>query len=123
MIKVKYILIIIGSISVVLGTIGVFLPLLPTTPFLLLAASCFIKSSDRLYQRLIDHKWFGKYIKDYRDGKGIPIQTKVIALFMLWGTILYSVVLIIPFVAIKVLLILIASTVTIHILRIKTKAS
>ena len=61
----KSVLISIGTLSVFLGFLGIFIPLLPTTPFLLLAAACYIRSSDRFYQWLIDNKWLGRYIRDY----------------------------------------------------------
>lgn len=116
----KCLLIAVGSISVALGMLGVFLPLLPTTPFLLLAAACYVRSSDRFYEWLITHKYFGHHIKNYRDGHGIPLRAKIIALSMLWLTIGSSVIFFVPFLSVKILLLLIASGVTIHLLRIKT---
>ncbi|NQU27807.1 MAG: DUF454 family protein, partial [Candidatus Marinimicrobia bacterium] len=76
----KGLLILIGILLVVLATVGIFLPLLPTTPFLLLAAACFFRSSDRLYRWLITHKWFGLYIKNYREHKAITKGAKVVIL-------------------------------------------
>jgi uncharacterized protein len=72
-----------------LGAVGIFLPVLPTTPFLLLAAACYCRSSDKLYQWLMGNKWFGTYIKNYREGKGLSIKTKIIALTVLWVSISY----------------------------------
>ena len=68
-----------GSIFVAIGTIGIFVPGLPTTVFMLLAAACYVRSSERLYNWLIRNKTFGKYIKDYREGKGMPIKAKIFA--------------------------------------------
>jgi uncharacterized membrane protein YbaN (DUF454 family) len=86
----KWLFISVGVLSVGLGTAGIFLPLLPTTPFLLLAAACFIRSSNRLYLWLITHKWFGPYIKNYREYNAITKGTKVVILLLLWGTLCYS---------------------------------
>ena len=113
-------LIIIGTLSVGLGILGIFLPILPTTPFLLLAAACFIRSSDQLYQWLIHHRWFGTYIRNYREYKAIPKITKIITLSLLWLTMGYSIIFIIENLAIQILLFLIGIAVTVHILRMKT---
>jgi len=60
----RFILTIVGTISLVFGVIGIFLPILPTTPFLLLAAACYARSSERFYNKLMNNKWFGNYIKN-----------------------------------------------------------
>jgi uncharacterized membrane protein YbaN (DUF454 family) len=117
---VNIILIILGSVFVAIGLIGIFLPLLPTTPFLLLGASCYIKSSPKLYDLLIGNKYLGMYIKNYREGNGIPLRTKVIAISMLWVTILCTVVFMIDNLYIKGCLVLIATGVTWHIASQKT---
>jgi uncharacterized membrane protein YbaN (DUF454 family) len=79
-----------GTISLALGAIGVVVPLLPTTPFLLLATACYLRSSDRMHSWLVNNKWFGSYIKNYQEGKGIPLKTKVAAVSFLWITIIIS---------------------------------
>jgi hypothetical protein len=76
-----------GTICLVLGAIGIVLPILPTTPFLLASAACYYKSSSKMHKWLIHNKWFGEYIRNYQEGKGIPIKTKIIALTVLWVTI------------------------------------
>ena len=80
-----------GSILVGIGTIGIFVPGLPTTVFLILAAACYIRSSERLYNWLIRNKTFGKYIKDFREGKGMPQRAKIIALSMMTIFVLLAV--------------------------------
>lgn len=80
----------IGGIAVVLAILGVFLPLLPTTPFLLLASACFARGSTRLHNWLLNNKVFGKYLRNYEQGRGIPLRGKVVALAMLWISIGYS---------------------------------
>ena len=88
---IKVLWIIAGSIFVVLGGLGVLLPGLPTTPFLILAAACYIRSSQRLYDWLIANETFGPYLKDYREGKGIPRRAKKIALSMMTIFVGYAV--------------------------------
>ena len=81
-----------GSLFVGLGAIGVIVPGLPTTPFLILAAACYIRSSQRLYDWLISNKRFGPYLKDYREGKGIPRKAKRLAIVMIVVFVGFSVV-------------------------------
>ena len=88
---IKALWVIAGSVFVVLGAFGVILPGLPTTPFLILAAACYIRSSQRLYDWLIANKTFGPYLKDYREGKGIPKRAKKIALIMMTIFVGYAV--------------------------------
>ena len=113
------ILIIAGTIFLGFGIIGIFLPILPTTPFLLLAAACYARSSKRFYNWLMKNRWFGTYIKNYREGRGVPLKDKVFTISLLWITILASVFFIISNFLIEIILIIIAIGVTIHILTIK----
>ncbi len=116
----RNILIIAGFICVGLGILGMFLPVLPTTPFLLLAAAAFAKSSDKAYHWLMTNKWFGSYISNYREGKGIPLHVKITSITFLWLTILTSAIFFVDNLYIKILLILIAIGVTTHIVSVKT---
>jgi len=116
----RWILIIIGSFFTGLGILGIFLPLLPTTPFLLLAAACYIRSSERFYNWLMNNKWLGRYIKNYLEGKGVSLKSKVLSISLLWITIGYSVVFVVSIFLIRLILILIAIGVTIHLLSIQT---
>jgi hypothetical protein len=116
----KWMLITAGIIFVGLGIIGIFLPILPTTPFLLLAAACFARSSKKFYDWLLNNKLFGDYIKNYQEGKGIPLKVKIFTISLLWITILFSVFLIIQISWVRIILIIIAIGVTIHIITIKT---
>lgn len=115
---VRWLLIAAGTFSVFLGLLGIILPLLPTTPFLLLAAASYAKSSEKFYHWLINNRFFGSYIKNYRDGKGIPLRVKITAISFLWTTILITAVFFIPVIAVKILLIVIAVGVTVHIVKI-----
>lgn len=84
-------LIILGSISLVLGVVGIFLPMLPTTPFLLLSAAVWLKASPSLYEWLLNHRVFGEYIRNFREHRAIPLRVKIISVSMVWLTIGYCI--------------------------------
>lgn len=111
----KWLLIVTGVVAVALGTVGIFVPLLPTTPFLLLAAACFIRSSPRLYRWLITHRWFGSYIKNYREHRALPLRVKIPALVLLWLSIGYASLAVVETLWLRLLLIAIAVGVTAHL--------
>ena len=77
----------IGTVSVALGMLGVFVPVLPTTPFLLMAAVCYAPSPRRFYHWLMTNRWCGDYVRHYREGRGIPLRQKAITALLLWLTI------------------------------------
>jgi hypothetical protein len=110
-----------GFISVGLGIIGVVLPILPTTPFLLLAAFCFARSSERFHRWLLSNRVFGAYIRGYIEGLGISIRAKVVVISLLWITILVSVFVFVEPVLLRVLLLLIAGAVTTHVILIRPR--
>ena len=116
----KYLLIIIGSISLMLGVIGIFLPLLPTTPFLLLSATLYVRSSEKLYNWLINQKHLGTYIRNFREHHAIPLRAKIISVSMVWITLIYCSRTISEQIWIKALFILLATAITCHILSYKT---
>ena len=118
----KYLFIASGIVSLTLGVLGIFLPLLPTTPFLLLSAFLFARSSEKLHSWLLNHKIFGKYIRDFLQDRSIPLRVKIISISMLWTTIIGSII----FAAngksgLQILLLVIAAGITVHILNYKTK--
>jgi uncharacterized membrane protein YbaN (DUF454 family) len=80
----------VGILSLALGVLGIFLPLLPTTPFLLLAAFCFLRGSARMHAWLMSHRILGPYIRDFQSGRGIPLRSKCIALALMWPSLAYS---------------------------------
>ncbi|MBN2159910.1 MAG: YbaN family protein [Spirochaetes bacterium] len=86
----NYILIFFGLVSLAAGIIGIFVPVLPTTPFLLLAAALFIRSSDRLYRWLISNRLLGGYIRDFRERGGMTAGAKLSAIALMWGMIALS---------------------------------
>jgi len=117
---VRGLLISAGTLFVGLGVLGIFLPLLPTTPFLLLAAACYARSSKRFYDWLLNNKWFGNYIKNYREKKGIPSRVKSTTISLLWITIAISAVFATDNLLVRIVLVVIAIGVAIHILSIRT---
>lgn len=119
----RVLLIIAGTVSLGLGVVGIAIPLLPTTPFLLLAAACYVRGSTRLYDWLLNSKYLGSYIRNYREKRAIPLRTKVGALLLLWASIGYSALFAVSIAWVRMLLLLIAVGVTIHICKLNTLAA
>lgn len=119
MIKLLYLFL--GTVSLGLGIAGIVLPVLPTTPLLLLAAWLYYRSSPHLYDKLMNHKYLGVYIKSFREDKSIPLSIKIYSISLLWVTILLSAFCAVDKIWLRILLLLIAVGVTIHILSYKTR--
>jgi uncharacterized membrane protein YbaN (DUF454 family) len=83
----KTLLNIAGVIALLLAILGLFLPLLPTTPFLLLASACFARGSTRLHRWLLQHRVFGAYLRNVEAGNGIPLRAKIVALALMWTSL------------------------------------
>ena len=109
-----------GFTSLALGTIGVVMPLLPTTPFVLLAAICFSSVNQKMYERLRKNRIFGQYIENYRTKQGISKRHKYGSIAFMWAGMITSAVLI-GKAHVCVVLFLVGTGVTIHLLMIKTK--
>lgn len=103
-----------------LGFAGIILPLVPTTPLLLLAAACYARGSKRFYTWLLNHRWFGPYIQNYRSGAGIPVRVKVTALFLLWATIGVTAFLTVELLWIRVVLVALAAGISLYLLSLPT---
>ncbi len=116
----KILLLILGLLSLILAIIGIFVPLLPTTPLLLLAAACFMRSSTRLYRWLIEHPWLGPYIRHYREYRAITLRTKIATLVLLWLSIGYAVIFVLDVLSLRLLLLAIAMGVTLHLISLRT---
>lgn len=86
----RYLLMTLGWISVVLGVIGIFLPIMPTTPFILLGAWCFARSSERFHFWLREHPRLGLIVRSWEDGKGLPLKVRNRVIFLLWVSMLSS---------------------------------
>lgn len=108
-----------GIMSLILGIVGIVLPVLPTTPFLLLSSYLFLRSSDSLYNWLINHPVLGFYIKSYIKYRAVERKSKIIAILLLWTTMGISIYLV-DKAFVKVILLLIGLGVTTHILMLKT---
>ncbi len=116
----RALLIALGTLCVALGVLGVFLPVLPTTPFLLLAAFCYGRSSKRFYNWLMTNRWCGRYIRNYREGKGIPLRQKTLTITLLWLTIGLTALWAVSLLWLRLALLVIAVGVTIHLVKTKT---
>ncbi len=109
-----------GTISTAIGIIGIFVPILPTTPFLLLAAACYLRSSQKFYNWLLNARFIGAYVRNYVQGKGMPWKVKIITILLLWITITCSIIFAVQGLIIRAILLIIAIGVSVHILLIKT---
>lgn len=114
----KAVLVTVGSLSVGLGVLGIFLPLLPTTVFLLLAAACYARSSDRFYLWLVNHRWLGPYIRNHYEGRGMRRRDKIVTLIALWIGIGATAIWSVEAAWIRVLLAGIAIAVSAHVVRL-----
>lgn len=112
-----------GSVFLVVGAVGVMVPVLPTTPFLILAAFFYARSSRRCYRWLMTNRVFGRYLEDYLCGRGVPWRVKACALALLWAAIMLSTIFLTDTLWLRVLLPLIAVGVTIHIVLLRGRQS
>ncbi len=115
----KAILVTLGTFFLLLGIIGIILPVLPTTPFLILAAACYLRGSDRMYQWMMNNRYFGDLIRNYMERRGIKPRQKAGAIFMLWFLISITLVYFVQQLYLRLILIIVASAVTVHLLRLK----
>lgn len=110
-----------GHLCTALGVAGIFLPLLPTTPFLLLAVFFYARSSEKFTAWLTNHKILGSFIKDYIEGKGIPIKAKITAVTMIWLVIGASVIFFVPVLSGKIAMLAVAAGVTIYLIMLPAR--
>lgn len=121
--KSRYFYLIFGFIFVGIGVLGIFVPLLPTAIFLIMASACFMKSSPKAAEWLKNNRWLGSYVRNYVDKTGLSITSKIIHIIVLWVSIGLSIYLINDNIAVRILLLVIAIAVTIHLIMIKTAKS
>ncbi|MFP7697089.1 YbaN family protein [Trueperella sp. LYQ143] len=111
-----------GCFFFALGFLGIFIPVLPTVPFWLLTAACFMRGSRRLYRWLMTHPRYGPYIYQYRHARAMSTRSKINALIVMWGGMALSAWLV-PVLPARISLLLIAIGVSIHLLRMETLTS
>ena len=116
----RRVFIIAGTIALVLGVVGIILPVLPTTPFLLLAAICYMRGSQRLYNALLCNRFVGNYVRNYLEGRGMSLMNKIWTISLLWIAILCTVFLVTESLVIRIILAVVLVGVTVHILLIRT---
>jgi len=117
----RYFLIATGFLSTALAVVGMFLPLVPTVPFLLLAAACFARSSTRFYAWLVNHRRLGPIVCTYLEGGGVPLRAKGITIALLWLSIGFSLWVVDPL-WLQILLFSIAIGVTLYMLALPSEA-
>lgn len=115
----RIILNVVGSIAVLLAILGVFLPLLPTTPFLLLASACYFRGSPRMHRWLVSNRILGTYILNFQSGRGIPLRGKIVSLLLIWASLSFSIYTV-KIVVVQLILAAIGVAVSLFILRMKT---
>jgi uncharacterized membrane protein YbaN (DUF454 family) len=108
-----------GSVLLATGIAGVLVPVLPTTPFLILAALCYARGSERCYAWLTTNRVFGRYLGDYLRGRGVPRSVKAVVLVFLWAVITLSAVLLVDQLWLRVVLFVVAIGVTFHVLLLR----
>jgi uncharacterized membrane protein YbaN (DUF454 family) len=110
-----------GTFCTGVGIVGIFVPILPTTPFLLLAAACYMRSSERFYRWLINNRVFGAYVRNYIEGRGMPIRIKLATILLLWLAIGLSITFAVQSLVIRIILVSVAVGVTVHIALIRRR--
>lgn len=112
----KGLFVVAGTVSLGLGFVGIVLPVLPTTPFLLLSAACYYKGSERLHRWMLNNRLFGDYLRNYKEGKGIRPRTKIFTLILLWSVISFSALFMLNNVIIQIILFATAIGASTHII-------
>ncbi|WP_017523710.1 YbaN family protein [Pusillimonas noertemannii] len=105
---------VVGSIALALAIIGAAIPLVPTTPFLLLAAACFMRGSERMYRWLTGNRVFGRYLLDFQERKGVTLRVKLTAIAVMWVSLSYSIYML-PSLALRIPLALMGIGVTAYL--------
>ncbi len=109
-----------GTLSLAVGVVGIVLPVLPTTPFVLIAAACYLRGSKKMYDKLVKNRYFGGYLRDYMEGRCVSKRATAVSIISLWILILLSAAFATNDLIIRAVLIVVAVAVTIHLLRLRT---
>jgi len=115
----RLLFVILGTLFLGVGIVGIFIPLLPTTPFLLLATSFYARGSEKFYNWLLNSRILGAYIRHYIDGKGMPLRVKLFTIALLWTAISFSAAFAVDELVVRLILVLVAIGVSVHIALIK----
>jgi len=108
-----------GTVALLLGVLGIFLPVLPTTPFLLLASACYMRGSERMYRWLMNQRHLGPYLRNFKAGRGIPLRAKIAALALMWTSLTVS-MWFVPLPWVRFLLLVPGIAVTVYLYRVRT---
>jgi len=112
--------VVVGTIALVIGAIGIFLPVIPTTPLVILAAACYYRGSERLHAWILSSRWFGETIENYQAGRGLTRDTKMRAIFLMWTSIIISAWFFVSNLFVRVAMIGVAIGVTVYLVRLPT---
>lgn len=116
----RWMLIAAGMICVGLGVLGILLPGLPTTPFLLLAAYCFARSSEHFHNWLLNHRWLGSYVRNFEEGRGMTRPAKATTLLVMWLSFGVTIIFFVPVTWAQVAMFMMAAAVSVYLLRLPT---
>ena len=110
-----------GFTFLVIGAVGIVIPILPTTPFIIVSAFCFSKSSKRFERWISQNRYFGSYIENYKTKKGVPRDVKLQSIVFLWIMLIISGLIFSNSVYIPIILVVVGVAVTLHIALLKTR--
>ncbi len=116
----RVIYLVIGTLALFLGALGIFLPVLPTTPFVILAATCYLRSSKRMHAWILQSRLFGETIENFQAGRGLKRDTKIRALVLMWATISISAFFFVDQLIFRGAMFIVAAGVTVYLLRLPT---
>ncbi|MBA7676764.1 Inner membrane protein YbaN [subsurface metagenome] len=116
----RVIYLVIGTLALFLGALGIFLPVLPTTPFVILAAACYLRSSKRMHAWILQSRLFGETIENFQAGRGLKRATKIRALVLMWATISISAFFFVDQLIFRGAMFIVAAGVTVYLLRLPT---
>jgi len=119
-VPVRIVLVTAGSLCLAAGIVGIFLPVLPTTPFLILAAGCYARGSPGFHRRLLSNRVFGDFIRNYKEGRSMKLGHKLISLLLLWLTLAFTGWFAVSSLLVRLLLLGVGVAVTAHLLLLKT---
>jgi uncharacterized membrane protein YbaN (DUF454 family) len=115
-----YIYVVLGTIALAVGALGLLLPVLPTTPFVILAAACYYRGSERLHAWILNSRWFGEPIRNFQAGRGLTRNMKTRAVSLMWATIIVSAVFFVNSLVVRAVVFGVAICVTIYLFRLPT---